>query len=177
MKKITHKFKSFENKEDIEILILGTFNPDTGDNPAEFFYGRSKNYLWNLLPKVFGYKELKKESFQQKLNFIDQYKIGFADVIEEVGVEVGQEANYDDTYINSRVSKWWDFESFLKNHSNIKEIYFTRKSFSGVSNIETRVKLIQETCLKKGMKFAFLSTPSRFENEKKLNEWKQLFNR
>ncbi len=50
---VKHKFRDFRNKSDIEILILGTFNPDTIENTAKFFYSRNRNYLWNLLQKVF----------------------------------------------------------------------------------------------------------------------------
>lgn len=72
---IRHKFRDYKDKENIEILILGTFNPDTPNNPAEFFYGRGKNYLWNLLPKVFDYKELKNSSVPEKKSLLINLKL------------------------------------------------------------------------------------------------------
>jgi G:T/U-mismatch repair DNA glycosylase len=36
------------------MLIIGTFNPATYKNQADFFYSRGKNYFWRLLPVAFG---------------------------------------------------------------------------------------------------------------------------
>jgi G:T/U-mismatch repair DNA glycosylase len=171
MSTIKHKFRDFENKGNIEILILGTFNPDTPSNPAEFFYGRGKNYFWNLLPKVFNYKELKNLSVTEKKEFIDKFKIGFADIIQEVDVESGEETNYSDDYIDSKVNKWIDFENFLKNYVSLRKVFFTRKTFKGIPKMKEQIDLIKETCLINGVDFSCLPTPARFDNQKKLNEW------
>lgn len=171
MSTISHKFKDFKNQKDIEILILGTFNPDTPNNPADFFYGRGKNYLWNLLPKVFDYKELKNSSLTEKKEFIDKFKIGFADIIQEIDVDSGNETNYADDFIDSKVTKWIDFEEFLKKHDSLKKVFFTRKTFNDVPKMKEQIDLIKEICSKHGVCFACLPTPARFSNEKKLDEW------
>lgn len=172
---IKHKFRDFENYTDIEILILGTFNPDADDNNAEFFYGRGRNYLWNLLPKVFKHEELKTSSYLDKVSFIQINKIGFLDIIQEVEMESGNETNYADSFIDRRVTKWTDFEVFINKYSAIKKVYFTRKTFSGIPNMEERIGLIKKICQSRNIGFFILPTPARFENQEKLNEWKEMF--
>jgi len=70
MKEIKHKFSGHKIQKDTEILIIGTFNPDTEGNDAEFFYGRSRNYLWKILPLCIGNEDLKGKPFDEKLRFI-----------------------------------------------------------------------------------------------------------
>lgn len=173
---IKHKFRNFKNNKNIKILILGTFNPDTVENEAEFFYGRNRNYLWNLLPKVFEYKALKKALINEKLEFINQYKIGFSDLIAEIQIEQGQETNYADAYIDNKVTKWNDLNEIISNRKQLKFIFFTRKTFSVIPNMKIQIENIKRICDKNGIMFNTLPTPARFENEKKLNEWKTIFN-
>jgi len=172
---VKHKFRNFNNNSDIQFLILGTFNPDADDNTAEFFYGRGRNYLWNLLPKVFNHLELKTSSYSDKVSFIQNNKIGFLDIIQEVEVENGNETNYADSFIDKKVSKWTDFESFIENYPAIKNVYFTRKTFNGIPNMEKRIGLIKEICQSRGIGFYTLPTPARFENQEKANEWRKIF--
>lgn len=172
---IKHKFRDFQNNNNIETLILGTFNPDSPDNNANFFYGRSKNYLWNLLPKVYSQHELKTSSYSDKISFLAEYKIGFTDIIEEVLVESDNETNYADDYIDSRVTKWIDFDSFMMKYPNIKKVFLTRKTFNGIPNMKKHIEQIKEYCLSNNIRFFTLPTPARFENESKLDEWKQIF--
>lgn len=175
METVKHKFDSFENLADIEILILGTFNPSVEKNQAEFFYGRNRNYLWNLLPKSFNYRELKKEKLNEKIEFINKYKIGFADLISEINVEKEQENNYSDPFIDSRVAKWNDIITLIKKHKNIKYVYFTRKTLNDIPEMKKQLIKITEFCSKNNIQFIYLPTPARFENEEKLNEWKKAF--
>jgi hypothetical protein len=128
-----------------------------------------------LLPKVFAYKELKNSNVSEKKEFIDKYKIGFADIIQEVNVDSGNETNYADDYIDSKVLKWIDFEKILKEHGSLKKVFFTRKTFRDVPKMKEQIDLIKEICSENGVKFACLPTPARFENQKKLNEWISIF--
>jgi hypothetical protein len=87
MIKIPHRFLDHQIDPETETLIIGTFNPETANNEAEFFYGRSRNYLWRLLPLAFGEKNLKEHTKQEKLEFIKKHHIDFIDLIEEIEVE------------------------------------------------------------------------------------------
>jgi len=175
MIKINHKFGNYNNNFTIETLILGTFNPDTEQNNAEFYYGRQHNFLWNLLPRVFGYKTLKNSSLSEKIEFINNLKIGFSDLIEEIQIEEGNETNYEDEFIDKKVTKWNDLEFIISKCENLKSIYFTRKSFSGIPNIRKQIENLKIICQEKKIDFNLLPTPARFENEKKLNDWKTIF--
>ena len=64
---VKHKFLDKYPMAGKKIVIIGTFNPDVEENKAEFFYGRSRNYFWNLLPKVFGYEPLKEKDIKKHL--------------------------------------------------------------------------------------------------------------
>jgi len=171
MKTIKHRFIDHKINSKTEILILGTFNPDTEKNEAEFFYGRSKNYLWKLLPTAFGKNDLKKEPVSKKLTFIEQIKIDFIDLIEEIKVDEGQETNYDDAFIDSRVVKWRDVINEIKKLKDLRKVILTRKTFNDIPKMKEQIEVIKDYCFKNGINFKVFPTPARFYNEKKQNEW------
>ncbi len=94
---ISHKFIGHQINPNTETLIVGTFNPDTDKNSAEFFYGRSRNYLWSLLPIAFQSPDLKHATKSEKLDFMSLHSVDFIDLISKVEVEEGQERNIDVT--------------------------------------------------------------------------------
>lgn len=172
---IKHRFISYPIDPDTEYLIIGTFNPETEKNKAEFFYGRSQNYLWTLLPAAFGEANLKKLPKSEKEAFIDKYKIRLVDLIEEVTVDEGEEANYNDAYIDKRVTKWRNIIRLIDGLPHLKKVCFTRKTFSGVPNIRKHIEEIQQHCESKGIKFKALPTPARFYNSDKQQVWSDFF--
>jgi len=176
MKLIKHKFRNHPFNIKSNILIIGTFNPDVPNNEADFFYGRTRNYLWELLPKVFNEESLKSKDKQSKLDFMNKYGLEFIDLISEINCDVGEENNYDDAYIDNKVNVWNNIIELLKN-SSIKEVYFTRKSFQNIKNIKTYIEEIDNYCNKNNIRFGYLSTPARFFNEKKLYFWKNIMKR
>ena len=171
MQIIKHKFSNYKINSNTETLIVGTFNPETKKNPADFFYGRSRNYMWRLLPFAFDEEDLKKESKQRKLDFIKKYKIDFIDIIAELEVETGEETNYSDDYIDGRVTKWRNVNYELSKLKQLKRVCFTRKTFAKVPNIKRQVEEIEKYCKKNNILFSSLVTSSRFYNTKKQDEW------
>jgi G:T/U-mismatch repair DNA glycosylase len=171
MIKVQHRFLNHQINPNTETLIIGTFNPETSDNDAEFFYGRSRNYLWRLLPKAFWETDLKGSSKPKKVEFIQKYKIDFTDLIEEIQVEEGQEANYYDGYIDNKVTQWKNIIALIDNLPNLKRVCFTRKTFSDIPNMKKQLSEIQNHCNKKGIAFQALTTPARFYREDKQSEW------
>jgi G:T/U-mismatch repair DNA glycosylase len=112
-------------------LILGTFNPDIPEGPT-FFYGRPRNYLWQLLPGCWlGEPSLIGSTLTDKMLFMNKYKVDFADVITTVDVEVEQEANVADQYIDERITVWKNTEALIATLPNLQAVYFTRKTFQG----------------------------------------------
>jgi G:T/U-mismatch repair DNA glycosylase len=171
MTRVYHRFLNHQIDINTEILIVGTFNPETENNEAEFFYGRSRNYLWRLLPTAFGESNLKAASKQEKLNFISKYKIDLIDLIEEIKVDLDQEDNYADDYIDNKVTRWRNIIAIIDTLPNLKMVCLTRKTLSGIPNMSKQIHLIQNHCEDKGIKFERLSTPARYYSEAKQIEW------
>jgi G:T/U-mismatch repair DNA glycosylase len=167
---ILHKFRNHHVSQEIEILILGTFNPDIPDGPT-FFYGRPRNYLWQLLPGCWILPSLRNSHLHDKLAFMAQYKIDFADLIASADVEQGQHANFLDTYIDPRVQAWKNIIELITQLPQLKAVYFTRKTFGGIPNIHSKIIEIRNHCLQAGIRFCLLETPARFANAAKQQQW------
>lgn len=168
---IKHRFIYHQVNPTTETLIIGTFNPESADNNAEFFYGRNRNYLWRLLPTAFGKSDLKGSSIRAKLDFIKEYKIDFTDLIEEIKVDHGQEANYSDEYIDDKVTQWKPVDILIDSLPYLKMVCFTRKTLSDIPNMKKQLLKIQMKCEGKGIPFHFLVTPARFYRVDKQAEW------
>jgi G:T/U-mismatch repair DNA glycosylase len=174
MTKIRHRFIDHQINPKTEILVMGTFNPDTEENIADFFYGRQRNFLWTLIPTALGEASLKGKSKDEKLKFIERFKIDFIDLISEV--EVNEAANYDDGYIDSKVSEWRNVIAELNKLQNLKKICFTRKSFGDIPNMKARIDEIESYCEQRKIPLQLLTTPARFYRQDKQTEWTKFFN-
>ncbi len=171
---ISHKFLDHQIDPETEVLIIGTFNPKTDENQAEFFYGRSRNFLWKLLPATFLEESLKNKSKQEKIDFIQKNKIDFIDLISSV--EVDEVSNYDDKYLDKKVSEWRDVISEIEKLRNIKRVCFTRKSFSDIPNMKSKIEAVCKFCEERKIGFRYLTTPARFYRADKQTEWSKFFN-
>ncbi len=167
-----HKFRDHLVLPEARILILGTFHPDI-ENGADFFYGRPHNFLWHILPVIFERPSLKNNALQDKRQFMNHFKIDFNDIIESLNdIPPGQEDNYEDQFIDSRVAEWTQTESLIDQLKCLEAIYFTRKTFNKIPNIETRISEIRNYCSLKCLRFCLLETPSRYYDDSKINKWK-----
>lgn len=175
MKIIRHRFLQYKISPSTEILIVGTFNPETENNPAEIFYGRRRNFLWRLLPIALGDEDLKNKDRTDKLNFIGEYKIGFIDLVAEVTVDIGSETNYNDSYIDSKISQWRDVIAIMKQLPHLNKVCFTRKTFSDIPQLKRKVMEVEMFCKEKGISFQYLSTPARIYSKEKQEEWSNFF--
>jgi len=171
MNTIKHRFFDHPINSKTETLIVGTFNPETKGNPAEFFYGRGRNFLWKLLPIAYGELTLKSANIQEKMAFINTKAIDFIDLISEIEIEEGQETNYSDIFIDNKVSDWRDVISEIEKLKFLKRVCFTRKTFSGIPKMEKQIEAIQDHCEKNKIYFKVLTTPARFYNIEKQTEW------
>lgn len=170
---IHHRFSGRPVSADTEIVIVGTFNPETPENKADFFYGRTQNHLWNLLPTAFGKSSLKNSSKDEKMKFMTQYKIDFMDVITSVNVE--KPDDYRDDYIDACVAEWTDVVGQLRKLSNLRKVCVTRKTFSGIPNIRKQLLEVEEYCRKHSIHFQYLITPARGYSTLKQEEWNAFF--
>jgi G:T/U-mismatch repair DNA glycosylase len=174
MTKIRHRFTNHTINQKTETLVIGTFNPDTEENIADFFYGRQRNFLWTLIPSAFNEPSLKGKTKDEKLKFIEKYKIDFADLISEV--EVDEVANYEDGYLDNKVTEWKDIIFEIDKLSNLKRVCLTRKSFGDIPNMKKKIDEIRSHCEMKKIRFQLLETPARYYSQAKQTEWTNFFN-
>jgi hypothetical protein len=170
MPTILHKFRNHQLNPQTEILILGTFNPDIPDE-VDFFYGRSRNFLWHLLPQCWGLAPLKDAPLSSKQEFMTQYKIDFADLIHSLEIPEGQEENTDDTFVDSHVKEWKDIIQLIGTLPNLKAVYFARKTFNGIPNMRIQINMVSEYCKEKGIRICKLETPARHYSVEKQQQW------
>ncbi len=170
MPQVTHKFKHIFPDADIQTLILGTFVPE-GEDDTDFFYGRSRNYLWHLLPICWKGESLKDVALNEKQYFLQEHKIGFADLIAVLEVPEGEETNTDDIFVDTHVLQWNDIISLIDSLPDLKAVYFTRKTFNGIPNLKVQLNLIAAHCKQKGIRICKLETPARHFSEEKQQQW------
>ena len=170
MKAVSHKFKNILPASNTEILIVGTFAPETEED-TNFFYGRPKNFLWHLLPVCWNEDSLKESTLADKKEFMQRHKIGFADLIDALEVPKGEEANTDDTFVDSHVLRWNDIISIINDLPSLKAVYFTRKTFNGIPNMKSQLNIVAAHCRQKGVRICKLETPARHFSVEKQQQW------
>jgi G:T/U-mismatch repair DNA glycosylase len=168
---ILHKFRDHQVAADTEILILGTFSGDTEEG-TDFFYGRSRNFLWHLLPQCWAKEPLKEAGLEEKKRFMAEHKIDFADLIHAIDVPEGEEKNVDDAFIDSQATEWKNIIQIMKSLSNLKAVYFTRKTFNGIPNAKRHLAPIVDYCRQMDIRICKLETPAKFYSPEKLQQWK-----
>ncbi len=166
---VDHKFKSHVIDKNTQILIVGTFNPDYSGNNATFFYGRGRNYLWKLLPTALGHPDLKPAELAEKKDFMKKSHVDFIDLI--ASVDVDDPGNYEDRYLDTKVSEWNDVLSIINSLPYLKKVCFTRKTFNDIPNISKKIEEIRDLCQSKNISFFALASPARYYNNIKQNEW------
>jgi G:T/U-mismatch repair DNA glycosylase len=170
---IFHKFRDYKNQKDIEVLFLGTFNPETTCNRSTFFYGRPRNFFWQLMPIAFGKQSLVNSTVEARKSFLAENKIGIIDIIASLTVDQEEKLwDYDDAELDKSAPQWnEDVFKLIDACQNLKTIFFTRKTFQGIPNIGKRFSEIKKYAEQKNIKVEPLVTPSRFTNEAKQNSW------
>lgn len=185
MQLVGHKFRDHEIQSDTEILIIGTFNPDTPTNNADWFYSRQKiraNELWKLLPTAALGREENLTGLNrvpEKKKFMRDHHVDFIDVIDQIAVPVGSEANVQDSFLDRHMQisgRWRDVIGEMGKLQKLKVACFTRKGFKDIPNINARILEIEEYCTQRKIRFHRLVTPSplyRFKEKQK--EWDSVF--
>jgi G:T/U-mismatch repair DNA glycosylase len=175
MTKISHRFITHRINSKTETLIIGTYNPDTEENSADFFYGRPRNFLWTLIPTALGEPSLKGKLKSEKLRFIEKFKLDFIDLISIVDVD--EVTNYDDRYLDSRVIEWRNVIDEIHGLPNLKRVCLTRKTFGDIPNMKMKIDKIKTYCEEKDILFQVLPTPARFYGQAKQAAWTNFFRR
>jgi hypothetical protein len=76
-----------------------------------------------------------------------------------------------DSYIDSRKIEWQEIISEIEKLKFLKRVCFTRKTFSGIPNMQKQVEAIQEHCEKNDILFKAITTPARYYRDDKQAEW------
>lgn len=136
-----HKFYDELHLERIdyepETLIVGTFNPGgLAGNTAEWFYGRTdSNYLWEVLPRLYGAESLVEKGPEDWKLFCRERKIAMTDLIAAI-----EDAEMDDAehrkilggYSDKAIVHHFDDFEFvdvlqlLRRFPTVKQVYLTR---------------------------------------------------
>lgn len=182
---VKHKFRDHQIQTDSEILIIGTFNPDTPKNNADFFYSRKvkrSNELWALLPTaILGRPEnlVGLARVQEKKKFMKDQKLDFIDVIDQIEIPAGSENNVKDSFLDKHMpvgGTWRDVIGKMKELPKLKMVCFTRKGFQDIPNIKKKIEEIEGYCNQREIKFGRLVTPSPlYRNNDKQKEWTNFF--
>jgi G:T/U-mismatch repair DNA glycosylase len=154
-----------------ETLIIGTFNPDTPRNKAEFFYSTGRNYLWRLLPVAFGEKSLQQSNVADKIEFIRAKRIDFIDLIASVEVKSGREGVRNDVYLGSKVRSWTDVIREIDRLSELRRVCFTRKTFHKIPEIKSRIAAVSEKLRERTIELKYIVSPARYYSRDKQKEW------
>lgn len=168
---VEHRFSRHRICPRTETLIIGTFNPETSSNKAEFFYNTGRNYLWRLLPGAFGEKSLQQSNVTDKIEFIRAKRIDFIDLIASVEVKSGREGVRSDVYLSSRVRSWTDVIRETDRLSELRRVCFTRKTFHKIPEIRSRIEAVSEKLRERAIELKYIVSPARYYSLDKQREW------
>lgn len=190
-----HRFhKELLPKHQVKILFIGTFNPiwnvGKGDNP-DYFYSRSANQFWCILPHALEQNCLIDKSRIEKEEFCTNNKIGLSDLIycienvneKEVNNDFLKKGFKDEafektegnnyilkiTFFTEKLNKYID-----QNKDVLKGVFFTRKTKKGIDRIWSEWLLIKNQCEKLNITCGELSSPSPRGGgiRNKIGEWR-----
>lgn len=102
------------SEKNATILILGTM-PGEQSLGLQQYYGHARNNFWKIIFRLFD--EEISDDYQIKINLLKQNKIALWDVLEAC-----ERKGSLDSSIKMEVAN--DFKTFLKQHPEIKHIYF-----------------------------------------------------
>jgi hypoxanthine-DNA glycosylase len=102
------------SEKNATILILGTM-PGEQSLALQQYYGHARNNFWKIIFRLFE-REISTD-YQERIKLLKQNKIALWDVLEAC-----ERKGSLDSAIKMEVAN--DFKSFLKQHPDIKHIYF-----------------------------------------------------
>lgn len=158
-------------------LIIGTFNPSYNFHPqntALYFYGRKRNYFWDILPLFAGELPLEKSSPQSQKLFLEKKQIALTDLlisIEDCQLSNGEHVQRIKTVKDKEIEKFHSFKWNTQNIINyieanqIEAVYFTflsnqSKNISNLNTFEYQTRLIEQFCVVENIFTTRLFTPS-----------------
>lgn len=68
LESIHHPFKPIKDSNS-KILILGSF-PSVASREQDFYYSHPRNRFWEVLGRLFEYKDLRTKNHEEKITFL-----------------------------------------------------------------------------------------------------------
>ncbi|WP_448104614.1 hypothetical protein [Pedobacter panaciterrae] len=148
---------------EVKTLIIGTFNPELKwheGNKAEYYYGRTANYFWSILPCFAGLKAIAHNDVNTQLTFLQQNQIGVTDLLISIDDADSAEPSHKDrivTVLDKEIERFHDFTwntdpiiDFIRDHQ-IEAVYFTKLGDSKVvkpkeNTFEFQMRKIEAAC-------------------------------
>ncbi len=158
-------------------LIIGTFNPANNFHPqntALYFYGRKRNYFWDILPLFAGVSPIDKSRPQLQKLFLEKKQIALTDLlisIEDAELSNSEHIRRIKTVRDKEIEKFnsftWNTE-FIKAYieaNEIEGVYFTYLSnqeerYPALNTFENQTRIIENYCRDKKIFASRLFTPS-----------------
>lgn len=162
---------------EIETLIIGTFNPQNEFAPinhANYYYGRTRNYFWKVIPKFVCVDGINSLDVLLQIEFLKNQKIGLTDLLISINdAEIGNQIHIDrirsfeDTQIELFNSFEWNTENIIKTlkSNRIKAVFFTKLGHSDArinnqNTFEAQMRIIENYCTQNNISNNRLHTPS-----------------
>lgn len=158
-------------------LIIGTFNPENSwhpKNPAEYYYGRIRNYFWKVLPRFAGLDAIPHANVPAQLAFLERNQIAVTDLL--VSINDADSNNQEHvarikTVLDNKIELFnqfiWNTNPILDfiEKQQIKAVYFTKLGNIGAVNprdntFEGQIRKIENYCSNKKIPTFRLHTPS-----------------
>lgn len=121
---IEHACVNWENyiPKNVKTLILGSFNPNNVGNNANYYYGRSSNYLWKTIGEIlfanqmyyFNGNQLNNQLAYQTM---EKYQFCFYDLIENLTI-TGNNAQHEVNFVNSKILSGFSDSVLFTNNTN-----------------------------------------------------------
>lgn len=176
----------------IDILIIGTFNP-SGGKEVDYYYGRRQNRFWSVLPMVYNETPIRKSYLgkdvdlqEKKLKFLEKHKIGCVDMINRVVVDFENVSkvtgkNYTDNNLY-RYGKTFIFntERIVKliSDKKVSKVYFTFGERIRNNEFQISYNRLIKFMNDNGIGYSHITSPSgstRISNEDLRTDWKPYF--
>jgi hypothetical protein len=176
-------------------LIIGTFNPSNlfhPTNDALYFYGRTSNYFWDILPLFAGETSIEKNNPDRQKIFLEKNKIALTDLlisIDDAEVNNSEHLSSIQTVQDREIERFRQFTwntnqiQLFIDKNNIEAVYFTFlsnqfKNCQDQNTFEFQTRIIENYCRTKGIFTSRLFTPSgqglragKPRQNKLINKW------
>lgn len=158
-------------------LIIGTFNPEQLwhlNNSAEYYYGRTRNYFWTVLPRFAGLDPIPHGNVNAQLAFLESNQIAVTDLlisIDDADLDNQEHVARIKTVLDNKIELFrqftWNTDPILNYiaKQQIETVYFTKLGKAGsvnprINTFEAQIRKIENYCINKKIPTYRLHTPS-----------------